>query len=156
MQKKRIVVKVGTSTLAHKTGLLNIKRVEEMCKVISDLKNAGNEIVLVSSAWTASSLVEISKVPSIMVTLPLEWIASSAQLRSKMPPSMVRAIPAFRPLALASSDREALFLLPQPLRDPARSAPVSKIAVNAFACFIGLLLLVFGFAPMIPLIPKIY
>ena len=36
------------------------------------------EIVLVSSAWTASSPVEISKVPSIMVTLPLEWIASSA------------------------------------------------------------------------------
>lgn len=45
----RIVIKVGTSTLAHKTGLLNIKRVEDMCKVISDLKNAGNEIVLVSS-----------------------------------------------------------------------------------------------------------
>lgn len=45
----RIVIKVGTSTLAHKTGLLNIKRVEKMCKVISDLKNAGHEIVLVSS-----------------------------------------------------------------------------------------------------------
>ncbi len=45
----RIVIKVGTSTLAHETGLLNIKRVEEMCKVISDLKNAGNEVVLVSS-----------------------------------------------------------------------------------------------------------
>ncbi len=45
----RIVIKVGTSTLAHPTGLLNIKRVEQMCKVISDLKNAGNEIVLVSS-----------------------------------------------------------------------------------------------------------
>ena len=37
----RIVIKVGTSTLAHSTGLLNIKRVEQMCKVISDLKNAG-------------------------------------------------------------------------------------------------------------------
>ena len=45
----RIVIKVGTSTLAHKTGLLNIKRVEKMCKVISDLKNAGHEVVLVSS-----------------------------------------------------------------------------------------------------------
>ena len=45
----RIVIKVGTSTLAHNTGLLNIKRVENMCKVISDLKNAGHEIVLVSS-----------------------------------------------------------------------------------------------------------
>ena len=45
----RIVIKVGTSTLAHNTGLLNIKRVENMCKVISDLKNAGHEIILVSS-----------------------------------------------------------------------------------------------------------
>lgn len=45
----RIVIKVGTSTLAHPTGLLNIKRVENMCKVISDLKNAGHEIILVSS-----------------------------------------------------------------------------------------------------------
>ncbi len=45
----RIVIKIGTSTLAYKTGLLNIRRVEEICKVISDLKNAGHEIVLVSS-----------------------------------------------------------------------------------------------------------
>ena len=45
----RLVIKVGTSTLAHHTGKLNIKRVEELCKVISDLKNAGHEIVLVSS-----------------------------------------------------------------------------------------------------------
>ncbi|MEE0981123.1 MAG: glutamate 5-kinase, partial [Acutalibacteraceae bacterium] len=34
----RIVVKVGTSTLAHAGGLLNIRRVEELCKVLSDLK----------------------------------------------------------------------------------------------------------------------
>lgn len=45
----RIVVKVGTSTLAYPTGLLNIRRVEALCKVLSDLKNAGHEIVLVSS-----------------------------------------------------------------------------------------------------------
>lgn len=45
----RIVVKVGTSTVAHKTGNLNIRRVTDMCRVLSDLKNAGNEVVLVSS-----------------------------------------------------------------------------------------------------------
>ena len=45
----RIVVKVGTSTLAHAGGLLNIRRVEELCKVLSDLKNAGNDIILVTS-----------------------------------------------------------------------------------------------------------
>lgn len=45
----RLVVKVGTSTLVHPTGKLNIRRVEQLCRVISDLKNAGNQIVLVSS-----------------------------------------------------------------------------------------------------------
>ena len=45
----RIVLKVGTSTLAHPTGLLNIRHVEHLCKVVSDLKNAGHEIILVSS-----------------------------------------------------------------------------------------------------------
>jgi len=45
----RIVIKVGTSTLAYGTGLLNIRRVEELCRVMSDLKNAGNEIILISS-----------------------------------------------------------------------------------------------------------
>ncbi len=45
----RIVVKVGTSTLAHSTGRLNIRHVEELVKVLSDLKNAGHQIILVSS-----------------------------------------------------------------------------------------------------------
>ncbi len=48
-KKQRIVVKVGTSTLAHETGRLNIRRVETLCRVLSDLKNAGHEIILVSS-----------------------------------------------------------------------------------------------------------
>ena len=45
----RIVIKVGTSTLAYGTGMLNIRRVEELCRVMSDLKNAGNEVILISS-----------------------------------------------------------------------------------------------------------
>ncbi len=45
----RIVIKLGTSTLAHKTGHINIRRVETLCKVISDIKNAGHEVILVSS-----------------------------------------------------------------------------------------------------------
>lgn len=45
----RIVIKVGTSTLAHTGGRMNIRRVELLCKVLSDLKNAGCQIVLVSS-----------------------------------------------------------------------------------------------------------
>ena len=45
----RIVIKIGTSTLTHTTGHLNIRRVEELCKVISDIKNAGHEVIIVSS-----------------------------------------------------------------------------------------------------------
>ena len=45
----RIVVKIGTSTLAHPTGRLNIRHVESLVKVLSDLKNAGHETILVSS-----------------------------------------------------------------------------------------------------------
>ena len=45
----RLVVKIGTSTLTHATGHLNIRRVESLCRVISDIKNAGHEVILVSS-----------------------------------------------------------------------------------------------------------
>lgn len=45
----RVVVKVGTSTLTHETGRLNIRLVEELCRILSDLKNAGHEIILVTS-----------------------------------------------------------------------------------------------------------
>lgn len=45
----RIVVKIGTSTLTHTTGHLNIRRVEELCKTLSDIKNAGHEVIMVSS-----------------------------------------------------------------------------------------------------------
>lgn len=53
MNSMRIVVKLGTSTLTHATGKLNIRRVELLCKVMSDLKNAGHELVLVSSGAIA-------------------------------------------------------------------------------------------------------
>ena len=45
----RIVIKIGTSTLAYATGQLNIRRVEALCKTMSDIRNAGNELILVSS-----------------------------------------------------------------------------------------------------------
>ena len=50
----RIVVKVGTSTLAYATGRLNIRHTEQLVKVLSDLKNAGHEIILVSSGAIAA------------------------------------------------------------------------------------------------------
>ena len=56
----RIVVKVGTSTLAHSTGCLNIRHIEELCKVLSDLKNAGHEIILVSSGAIGMGIGKLS------------------------------------------------------------------------------------------------
>ena len=56
----RIVVKLGTSTLAHGTGHLNIRRVEEICKVISDIKNAGDEVIMVSSGAIGMGVGKLS------------------------------------------------------------------------------------------------
>ena len=49
MSKKRIVVKVGTSTLMHKTGKTNILRMEKLVMVLADMHNMGFEVILVSS-----------------------------------------------------------------------------------------------------------
>ena len=46
---KSYVFKVGTTTLVHKTGRLNLRAMEDLVMVLSDLKNAGNQVVLVSS-----------------------------------------------------------------------------------------------------------
>ena len=48
-QSKRIVVKVGTSTLTYENGRLNLKCIERMAWVLSDLVNQGKEVVLVTS-----------------------------------------------------------------------------------------------------------
>lgn len=46
---KRLVVKIGTSTLTYDTGKTNIRRMAKLASVLSDLQNAGKEIILVSS-----------------------------------------------------------------------------------------------------------
>ena len=56
----RIVVKVGTSTLTHSTGNLNIRRVEKLCSVLSDIKNAGHEVILVSSGAIGMGVGKLS------------------------------------------------------------------------------------------------
>lgn len=66
----RIVIKLGTSTLAHAGGRLNIRRTEELCKVISDLKNSGMEIIIVSSGAIGMGVgkLSLSEKPSDMAT----------------------------------------------------------------------------------------
>lgn len=49
MENKRTVIKVGTSTLTYENGKINYRRIESLCKVISDLQNSGEQIIFVSS-----------------------------------------------------------------------------------------------------------
>ena len=65
---RRITVKIGSSTLTHaKTGRLNIRRMETLVRTLSDIKNSGREVVLVSSgavtAGTAKLGMEICPRP---------------------------------------------------------------------------------------------
>lgn len=66
----RTVIKIGTSTLAHAGGRLNIRRTEELCKVISDLKNSGMEIIIVSSGAIGMGVgkLSLSERPADMAT----------------------------------------------------------------------------------------
>ena len=56
---KRIVIKVGTSTLTHSTGHLNIRKMEKLVEVISDMKNSGIEVVLVSSGAVSAGVAKV-------------------------------------------------------------------------------------------------
>ena len=72
----RIVVKVGTSTLAHATGLLNIRRVEQLCGVMSDLKNAGHQLILVSSGAIGMGVGKLS-LPGRPTDIPTKQAAAA-------------------------------------------------------------------------------
>ncbi len=72
----RIVVKVGTSTLTYPTGHLNVRRVESLCRVLSDLKNAGHEIVLVSSGSIGMGVGKLS-LPTRPTDIPTKQAAAA-------------------------------------------------------------------------------
>lgn len=55
---RRIVVKVGSSTLTHPTGALDLRRIEKLAKTLSDLKNTGKEVVLVSSGAVSAGIAK--------------------------------------------------------------------------------------------------
>ncbi|HWP51081.1 MAG TPA: glutamate 5-kinase [Clostridia bacterium] len=58
-QAKRIVIKIGTTTLTHGCGLINYRRLESLVKTLADLKNSGKEIVLVSSGAIGVGIGEL-------------------------------------------------------------------------------------------------
>ncbi|MBR6708709.1 MAG: glutamate 5-kinase [Clostridia bacterium] len=56
---QRIVIKIGTSTLTHATGHLNLRRIETLVKIVSDFKNAGKQVVLVSSGAVSAGIARL-------------------------------------------------------------------------------------------------
>ena len=59
--KKRIVIKIGSSSLVHKeTGALNIGKIEKLVRVLADIKNAGNDVCLVSSGAIMTGKMSVS------------------------------------------------------------------------------------------------
>lgn len=72
----RIVVKVGSSTLSHATGKVNLRFIDGLCRVLSDLKNAGNEVILVSSGAIAMGVSKLS-LPSRPSDIPTKQAAAA-------------------------------------------------------------------------------
>ena len=56
----RVVIKIGTSTLTYSNGCTNIRRIENLCKVISDMMNAGNQVILVSSGAISTGVGKLN------------------------------------------------------------------------------------------------
>ena len=56
---RRLVVKIGTSTLTHEEGHLNLRRIEALVKILSDFKNAGHQVVLVSSGAVSAGVARL-------------------------------------------------------------------------------------------------
>jgi len=57
--KARIVVKIGSNTLTHTTGKLDLRRMETLVRILSDFKNAGHEVILVSSGAVAAGIAKL-------------------------------------------------------------------------------------------------
>ncbi len=72
----RVVIKIGTSTITHQTGRLNIRRVEQLCKVVADIKNAGHEVILVSSGAIAMGVGKLH-LPARPDDIPTRQAAAS-------------------------------------------------------------------------------
>lgn len=58
--KKRIVIKIGSSSLTHsETGRLNLRKLEVLARELSDLRNQGKDVILVSSGAVATGVAAL-------------------------------------------------------------------------------------------------
>lgn len=76
---KRIVVKVGSSTLTHENGKLNLRRIEHLARVLSELKNQDKEVILVSSGAIVVGSVKMGMDERPKTTMEKQAVAAIGQ-----------------------------------------------------------------------------
>ena len=76
----RIVIKIGTSTLTYKNGCVNIRRFESLCRALSDMVNAGNSVILVSSGAVSCGLAKIGFSRDTLTTEQKQAAAAVGQM----------------------------------------------------------------------------
>ncbi len=84
---QRIVVKVGSSTLTHATGALNIRRIGALVRVLSDFKNAGKQVVLVSSGAVSAGVAK-ARIATARIATARIATAESATAEAEYPLSI--------------------------------------------------------------------
>lgn len=79
LSPKRIVIKIGTSSLTYETGQLNYRRIENMTNVICDIKNMGHQVVLVSSGASGVGMGKLGFTKKPDVSAQKRALAASGQ-----------------------------------------------------------------------------
>lgn len=76
---RKIVVKVGTSTVTYPTCKLNLSRLEKLARVLADIKNEGRDVVLVTSGAVASGLGRLGLTKNHKTTQEKQALAAIGQ-----------------------------------------------------------------------------
>ncbi len=77
--KKRIVIKLGTSTLTHESGMLNIRKIEKLVKILADLQNSGKKLIVVSSGAIGCGLAKLDLAGKQLTTVEKQACAAIGQ-----------------------------------------------------------------------------
>ncbi len=100
---KRIVVKVGTSTLTYDNGKMNLGNIDRLCRSISDLMNRGKEVLLVSSGAIGVGIGYLDLKERPTTTREKQAIASVGQC--ELMNAYARAFPSILTAAARSSSQ---------------------------------------------------
>ena len=65
---RRIVIKVGTSTITYENGRMNLRNIERLARAISSLMNEGREVILVTSGAIGVGVgcLDLKEKPTVM------------------------------------------------------------------------------------------